>query len=545
MNFSDQIKYKKLVEKSKVLFNNKNYEELINTYENIINICSECKFADEYKYHANISYIYEILGKYNDALNYAQNCIKLCPDWYKGYYRAAKASEGLLNSEMACEYYSKIKELVNINDLQKKEQNDIYNVDISVLKKWLQSCGANLGDVEIEYYDVDYRGICVSKTIKPNDFIMKIPLDCVISLEDSKYHGTNAKLLDLGAVYNSPHTHLAISLLDAKYDYEGKYKYYIKCFPKYFGNVPINFNREKLKQLKGSYALVKIAQKIFFLKAEYNNILKLMPTFQYSYEDFVWARTCVITRVYAVDRTIDGKKIKDTILVPFADMANHVMQPNTHWYFDEAVNSFIVKAASYINKGDNLFESYGKKNNYRYFVNYGFTVENNLYDEVAVATNPLLQKLISDGSIKEEMINYINTSCEIFQIGYNKNSAELQKMLKFVSEKCSKILNLEDGISPPADQVYNFIIIIMNNMLNGFDTSLEEDLQILKTYDLGFDMRNCVIQRIGEKKLLHHYINYFRDLIHLENTKNSIEKRKLSKKIEKKYITPYLKEINF
>lgn len=526
-----------MIKKSIDLFCGKKYADLVNTYQLIIEYKSKTQYGnDEYKYHANISCVYHMLRDFPNALSSAEKCISSNPEWYKGYYRAAKACEGLLDAEKAREYYAYMNTKVQ-GDLPKKELNDSCNVDVNIMREWLLNNGASLGDTKIEYYDVDYRGMYVDKQVKVGSNIMSIPIKCIMSLEEGKTRGINQQLLKLGAKYNSPHTHMALNLLDAKYDPNSIYKYNIACLPKYFGNVPINFDKEKLQNLEGSFALVKIAQKIHFLKAEYQAIVLLMPDFKYTYEDFVWARTCIITRVYAVERIFNKALIKDTVLVPFADMANHEMVPNTHWFFDQSRDSFVINAAKHLSAGDNLFESYGKKCNYRYFVNYGFTMSNNMEDEVAIILNPIILSLISEKMYFENaaILNFINSSNEIFQIGYDKNSEQFKSMMACAEKKCIELLRLPVGQKPPSEQVYDFITGFMRRTLDGFDTSLEEDEQMLRSYDLGFDIRNCVIQRMGEKKLLHHYIKYFEDLISLEKISSAKDKKKFIKKMEKKY----------
>lgn len=538
----DTIACENIIKNASILYKNKKYDDLIRGYQQIIEFKSHngsASAADIYLYHSNISYIYHILRDFPNALREATKCIEMRPQWYKGYYRAARASEGMLDTDKAKEYYASMREMDKDGKITPDEKNNASNVDINILREWLINNGAILSATKIEYYDVDYRGMVVENPVKADENIIQIPVSCIFSLEESKTRGTNKKLLDLGATYNSPHTHMALDLLDAKYDPDSKYKYYINCLPKYFDNVPINFSEEKLKHLEGSYALVKIAQKKHYMQLEYDGIVKLMAGFPYSYADFNWARTCIITRVYAVERDINDQPVKDNVLVPFADMANHVMTSNTHWFFDKKMDSFIVKAVKYLSPGDNLFESYGKKCNYRYFVNYGFTMENNEAEEVVVVLNPIARSIISHKLylVNPACLDHINTSKEIFQIGYNKEADPYKNLVQFARGKCAEILNIPTG-APTNEEVYKFLSDVMQETLNGFDTSLEEDVAMLKTYALGFDMRNCIIQRIGEKKILHHYIDYFKDTVRAESIKDKKEKKKFMKKMEKKYCIP-------
>ena len=53
-------------------------------------------------------------------------------------------------------------------------------------------------------------------------------------------------------------------------------------------------------------------------------------------------------------------------------MFNTKTPNNTYWHYEDSRNGFIVEAGSDIMKGEQLFDSYGKKCNYRFFLYYGF-----------------------------------------------------------------------------------------------------------------------------------------------------------------------------
>jgi histone-lysine N-methyltransferase SETD3 len=527
----------------------KNYTTSIGKYKDIISYkTSSIKNGadygqDLYKDYANISCVYHHNRNFKEALEAGQKCAELKPEWYKAYYRCAKACEGLLDAENAKKYYDLMYASAESSQIDEKAMNDYHNKDINILREWLLANGAEFGDIATEYYDVDYRGVTVVKPIKDNTVIIKVPSKCVISLEESKANPINKALVEHGMNYNSPHTYIAIELLLIKSD-PTHFKYpYIRCLPKFFSNVPINFKEDELKQLEGSFALIKIQQKLQYLKLEYDNIVAFMKKagseFPFSYDDFVWARTAIITRVYAVERVINGESVKDTVLTPFADMANHVIPANTHWYFDKQTDCFTVKSTQYLQMGDKLYESYGQKCNYRYFVNYGFTVENNPFEEVCLVTNPILYAVISSKLYQtdEKYLNYINTSQDIFQVGYDITAEPFQTMIKTCRDKCQALM--------PSDKkqaeinAFYMVIEFSKRTLNGFETTLEDDRKLLKIMDHGFNERNCIIQRIGEKTLLAFYVQYFGDLIKVLSAAKDIRK-KLLKKL-KRGLDPHMK----
>jgi hypothetical protein len=52
----------------------------------------------------------------------------------------------------------------------------------------------------------------------------------------------------------------------------------------------------------------------------------------------------------------------------------------TKWTFDDPRNGFIITSLKTIQRGDQVYDSYGRKCNSRFFVNYGFALDENTED---------------------------------------------------------------------------------------------------------------------------------------------------------------------
>jgi len=129
-----------------------------------------------------------------------------------------------------------------------------------------------------------------------------------------------------------------------------------------------------LAELEGSFTLSKIAERIDSLRREYDNIKRAVPEFGiFTADEFVWARLVVITRIFGL--VIDGNKTDG--LVPYADMLNHKRPRETKWTFDDSRHGFIITSLKTIARGEQVFDSYGRKCNSRFFVNYGFSLDDN------------------------------------------------------------------------------------------------------------------------------------------------------------------------
>jgi len=90
------------------------------------------------------------------------------------------------------------------------------------------------------------------------------------------------------------------------------------------------------------------------------------------------------------------------------DMLNHRLPKQTQWSYSNEREGFLIEALENINRGEQVFDSYGRKCNSRFLLNYGFIVENNDANEVQItvafdADDPCLklkQGMISDNSLE-------------------------------------------------------------------------------------------------------------------------------------------------
>lgn len=79
---------------------------------------------------------------------------------------------------------------------------------------------------------------------------------------------------------------------------------------------------------------------------------------------------------------IDG--VKTDILAPFADMLNHKLPKETSWNYIQAEQGFAIESIVDLPAGVEICDSYGKKCNSRYLLNYGFLLEDNPENQIVV-----------------------------------------------------------------------------------------------------------------------------------------------------------------
>jgi len=76
--------------------------------------------------------------------------------------------------------------------------------------------------------------------------------------------------------------------------------------------------------------------------------------------------TC--SRIFGI--TVNG--VKTDGFVPFADMLNHRRPRQTTWFYSDDLEGFVIEACDDIPRGSQVYDSYGRKCNSRFFLNYGF-----------------------------------------------------------------------------------------------------------------------------------------------------------------------------
>ena len=245
-------------------------------------------------------------------------------------------------------------------------------------------------------------------------------------------------------------------------------------------------------------------------------------------EEFVWARLVVITRIFGL--VVNGNKTDG--LVPMADMLNHKRPRETSWTFDDSRGSFTITSLRPMSRGEQIYDSYGRKCNSRFFVNYGFSLEDNEDNQIAVWVG-----LILDDPHYAMKCRYMGgpragAQLQRFQIpiDYKEKAAkECFSFLRFAHAKDSELLllsseekevNVKD-IAPLSIRnelsVVKHIARVCESCLREFDSTVEEDEAMLKRGDLTMNERNAVLMRKGEKEVGRYYIELEAEMEKLVN----------------------------
>lgn len=157
------------------------------------------------------------------------------------------------------------------------------------------------------------------------------------------------------------------------------YKAFLEILPKDITEFPVFFTEEEKEWLTGSWMRDKISEKIEDIRKDYDLVCEEVPDFKiFPFEEYMEIRMIVASRIFGI--TIDG--IKTDAFVPYADMLNHKRPRETSWYYSDERGGFIIEACEDLERGAPVHDSYGKKCNSRFFLNYGFINMNNDANEV-------------------------------------------------------------------------------------------------------------------------------------------------------------------
>jgi len=225
-----------------------------------------------------------------------------------------------------------------------------------------------------------------------------------------------------------------------------------------------------------------------------------------------------------------------------ADMLNHKRPNETSWTFDDSLNAFTITTTKRLLKNAQIFDSYGRKCNSRFFVNYGFALDFNEDNQVALffAFSPddpaaqLKHKILGGQKVRR------------FQIAFEHKERCTKKCMSWLriaqatlEELPTKGLPNDQKIPPisPANElrVMTEVKTAALQVLEGFDTSLEEDNKMLDDPDkkLTMNMRNCLIMRRGEKEILHAYLQLADHLIAIKDLDLRGAQRYYAKNVKK------------
>lgn len=527
-----------LKEKGNFEFQKGNYQNAIKLYTTDIETNKEN--SEIHTLYSNRSAAYLHCKKYEMALQDAEKCITLKPEWAKGYVRKSMVlvemkkvddAEKVLNDAMnVCVEKEPIKkeknkiDILRINSLDRNDKivggHHLQTGKFRKLINWLIEGGAKFPKLYIKFYTTEYRAIHAISDIKKDEDICFIPHDKIMTSDVAKASIIGQQIINGNIELRSKHSYLACYLLQEKEKgINSAWHIYIDILPEKFITIPLFFNKEQLAELEGSIAIKKINDRIESLQLEYESLSTVIPDFKqrFTLKEFIWARLVVITRIFGL--VIDS--IKTDGLVPMADMLNHMRPRQTKWTYAQKKKGFLITSLTNIRRNSEIFDSYGRKCNSRFFVNYGFSLEFNLDNEALMSFE--LPKNDPHYNIKARFLSQsgVSRDFQISRLYKEKKVKECFSYLRILHAQGNEflIISTTNGIRlediPPLSikneiNVLTTLAVSATRSLKKFQTTLDYDNKLLddeEKYPKYSNQRNIVLMRRGEKEVLTYYIN--------------------------------------
>jgi hypothetical protein len=378
------------------------------------------------------------------------------------------------------------------------------------LTKWLGHAGARFRSFEIREYADGSRGVHARAPIKPGSAVMEIPLRCILTTDTAQRSASGRAITASGALVSNSQSYLAAVLLTGSRAETSFWHPYIAALPRAFPTFPFFFEDRELEMLKGSHTLKMIDDQKQMLLGEYRRLLNQVPGFcDFSYQEFVWARLAVASRIFSF-QTKEGPVQG---LVPLADPLNHCSRSETTWSFDSASDVMRFTSSQQISPGDPIHDCYGAKCNSNFFVNYGFVLADNEHNSARITLPDVAVQRRFEG-LMYRLCDPVGEEARDFRITADLSSA--RSLLSFLRLACS---GGDDQVHVPGTGELHIMPISRGNearvltaveractaALSAFDTSLAEDEALLDFAFLSPNERNAILQRRGEKVVLHRY----------------------------------------
>jgi hypothetical protein len=241
-------------------------------------------------------------------------------------------------------------------------------------------------------YSENNRGVHLRCDIPAETELLAVGLDYLITVEMGRSCPPGRRLAAAGIERDlsaSKHCYLAIFVLWDRKNPKSFFQPYYSVLPDSYPNMPIFWSDDQLLWLRGSFILQQIEDRRANIRSDYELITKAIGaenmTSIATFDEFLWARMVVASRNFGI--VVDG--IRTDALVPYADMLNHSRPRQTRWQFDSRRKTFLIISQQALHAGSQVFDSYGKKCNSRFLLNYGFAVDHNCDDDVGQDHNEL------------------------------------------------------------------------------------------------------------------------------------------------------------
>jgi hypothetical protein len=247
---------------------------------------------------------------------------------------------------------------------------------MEALFQWAKQYGATLHQAAHLHTD---RRIVTASSIEANEPLMTLPFDLVITPSLAR------RALKLSTNIAS-HEALILYLLDDEHN--SAHKPYIEALPKSFPNIPYHWPGAQWDLLRGTNLYGAGQARLRNLRQSHAELCMEVKA-DLAWDKYLWAHSVLTSRAFSLSLLHEDEQqteaaVAEEILLPFLDMLDHSPDTAIEWIGDPVTHTVSFRTPKAIAAGSTLINNYGPKSNEELLLGYGFTVENNPYDTVAL-----------------------------------------------------------------------------------------------------------------------------------------------------------------
>ena len=479
---------------------------------------------------------------------------------YIAMYNIDKAKEVISN------YEAKNGKKESFGDISKQIENKEKEIESNIKKyksykkflrfiRYLYDKGAYVNKIDIVLTDETNRSVITTGQILKKENILRIPYEALITLETAQESeiGKNITSTVKKQLKSPNHCVFTTYLLSEMEKGESsKWKFYFDMLPESYDNFPVFYKEKEEQLLKGTSFLQILHSKKKEIYQDYVTLCGVINNFQrFSYDNFCKVRMIVSSRIFGVKI----RNLKTEVFAPYADMLNHRRVRQTHWNYEDSYNAFVISAIENIEPGYELYDSYGKKCNSRFLLNYGFTLENNEDNEYKLS----ITLAESSYKYKEKSAILKNNITKKFTLRKDLEDTQATLLFSFLRFVCFdgdtnlyKDYKAESVLNPIS--MNNEIMMLkklqesIEFLLRDYDTTLEDDITTLTTKKstLSFNEMNCITMRVSEKEILRFYSDLAKYCIDFFSKERKAIEAKMKEENQDKELliySSYIKEV--
>jgi len=415
----------------------------------------------------------------------------------------------------------------------------------AVFDAWLKEHGAVYPSVALrEYANGACRGVLALEHIPAQSTVIAIPHQLLITDAMGRSQCESGRLVFASRCELSmPHLiAVVLYILDTRADPTCFFKPYYDVLPVDWSDFPVFWSEEQLDTwLHGSPLVNDVRERRATIRADYDAVCRVVSGFadKHAFRDFLAVRTAVGSRNFGI--VVDGEK--RTSMIPLADMLNHFRPRETSWCFDNVKRCFVINSLRDLEPGQQVLDSYGRKDNSRFLLHYGFAVENNREDDgrcqnelmVMLKIVPSAPVVASNGiggsstgvgdndplaSVKRAFLGTSRSTRKI-KVSMNRDDRGTSEALAFARIMAATETDLQvllarasllhssasKFISPRNEEAaLRAIAQAMRDALARYSRSLEDNVNTLRALPSFGAQRSALVVIVGEQQVAHFWI---------------------------------------